>query len=223
MKQWRKDLRDLLDRISQDLEFRNDATLSFEILFSEKDRTAAKLTSLESEVDRIKLERERSSESMTSTSTPTNNSFDSYINQSNRIGDYRSLERNKSMPERCRRCTFLEWKLSESLLELRQMKNIVYETEVNCEKTKTVVDDTHKICAQTKQELADLQTHLMHEKRMKTISKYDGHLIWRIDDFAAKLKDAKENEIVLKSPIFCDRQYGYSLRVSFTYKIIKFN
>lgn len=199
-----------MDRISQDLEFRNDATLSFEVLFSEKDRTAAKLNSLENDVDCLKLEQERLNESMTSTQA---NSLDSSC-QSSRINEYRSLERNKSMPDRCRRCTFLEWKLSESLLELRQMKNIVYETEVRCEKSRTIVLDAQKMCTQTKQELADLQTHLAMEKRMKSILNCEGHMIWRIDRFAAKLTDAKENDVILKSPIFCNIPYGYNLRVS---------
>lgn len=194
-----------MDRISQDLEFRNDATLSFEMLFSEKDRTAAKLSSLESEVENLKLERERLNESMTS--TQTNNSLDSYYRSS------RSLDWNKLMPDRCRRCTFLEWKVSESLVELRQMKNIVYETEVKCEKSRKTIIDAQKMCAQTKQELADLQTHLAAEKNSKTLLNCEGHLLWRIDQFAAKLKDAKENDIILKSPIFCNRQYGYNLRV----------
>lgn len=220
MKHWRKELRDVLDRISQDLEFRNGATLNFELLFSEKDRTSAKLSELKHEIDNLKLERERLNES--TTSTPTNISLDSYY-QSNRGNDYRSLERNRAMPDRCRRCTFLEWKVSESLVELRQMKNIVYETEVKCEKSQTTVIDAQKMCAQTKQELADLQTHLSMEKRMKTILNCEGHLLWRIDHFAAKLQDAKENGIILKSPIFCNRQYGYSLRVSDLSMIQLFN
>ena len=208
--QWRKELRDLLDRISQDLEFRNGATLSFEVLFSEKDRTSIKLDSLEKEIDSLKMERERLNES--TTSTATNNSFDSYY-QSSRMNEYGSLGRNKAMPDRCRRCTFLEWKVSESLVELRQMKNVVYETEVKCEKTRATVIDAQKMCAQTKQKLTDLKTHLAAEKRMKSISNCEGHLIWRIDQFAAKLKDAKENDIVLRSPMFSNRQYGYNLRV----------
>ncbi|XP_055296703.1 TNF receptor-associated factor 5-like [Sitodiplosis mosellana] len=207
VKQWRKELRDLLDRISQDLEFRNGATLSFELLFSEKDRTSVKLNSLEKEIDNLKVKRERTNESTTS-----NNGLDSYY-QSGRSNEYGSLGRNKPTPDRCRRCTFLEWKVSESLVELRQMKNIVYETEVKCEKSRATVIDAQKMCAKTKQELADLQTHLAAEKRMQTISNSEGHLIWRVDHFAAKLKDAKANDIIFKSPIFSNTQYGYSLRL----------
>lgn len=94
------------------------------------------------------------------------------------------------------------------------MKNIVYESEAKCDSSMQIVLDAQKMCAQTKQELADLQTHLAAEKRFRTIENCDGHLIWRIDHYTEKLKDAKENDIVLKSPIFCNKQYGYTLRVS---------
>lgn len=208
VKEWRKELRILLDRFAQDLEFRNDATLNFEILFCEKDKTVSKLNTLECEVDSLKAEQERINDSMTSAAS-THDSFDS-----SHYRTIQSLERAKSVPDRCRRCTFLEWKLSEALVELRQMKNIVYETEVKCEKSKSKVTDAHRMCAQAKQDLADLQTHLSAEKNMQSISNCDGHLIWRIQQFGAKLKEAKETGITLKSPIFCNKPYGYTLRVS---------
>lgn len=104
------------------------------------------------------------------------------------------------------------------------MKNVVYETEGKCEKTRATVIDAQKMCAQTKQELADLKTHLAAEKRMKSILNCEGHLIWRIDQFAAKLKDAKENGIIVRSPMFSNRPYGYNLRVcwSFYFLVIDF-
>lgn len=40
-------------------------------------------------------------------------------------------------------------------------------------------------------------------------------LIWRITDVESKLKRAKENDIVLKSPIFYTHEYGYKIRVKF--------
>lgn len=203
VKEWRKELRQLLDRFHQDLEFRNEATLSFEVLFSERDKTTSKLNSLEVEIDSLKSEQEKLHDSMTS--------------NPNLDADYRvsrSLERARIQIDRCRRCTFLEWKLSESLVELRQMKNIVYESEVKCEKSQQSVRDTQKLCANTQQELADLKAHLAAEKRMRAITNCDGHLIWRIDHFAAKFKDTKDNDTTLRSPMFCNIQYGYTLRVS---------
>lgn len=202
VKEWRRELRNLLDQFHQDLEFRNEATLSFEILFDEKDKTHEKLKSLETDVEKLKLEQEK-------TSKPMSPKTDSSIDSGN--GSILSIASPGSV--RCQRCPFLEWKLSESLLELRQMKNMVYESEVKCESAKEVVLDAQKMCAQTQQELADLQAHLSAEKKFRTIENCEGHLIWRIDRYASKLKDAKENDLVLKSPIFCDKQYGYTLRV----------
>lgn len=193
----------LLDRFHQDLEFRNEATLSFEVLFSERDKTASKLNSLECDIDSLKSEQEKTHNSMTT---------DPNLDADYRVS--RSLERARIQIDRCRRCTFLEWKLSESLVELRQMKNTVYESEVKCEKSQQSVCDIQKLCANTQQQLADLKMHLVTEKRMRAITNCDGHLIWRIDQFAAKFKDAKENDTTLRSPMFCNIQYGYTLRVS---------
>jgi hypothetical protein len=41
-----------------------------------------------------------------------------------------------------------------------------------------------------------------------------GHIVWRISDFEAKMNDAKENNTVLRSPVFYSSQYGYKLRVN---------
>lgn len=40
-----------------------------------------------------------------------------------------------------------------------------------------------------------------------------GRLLWKITDFAVKMKDAKENGVVLKSPAFYTHEYGYKIRV----------
>lgn len=205
MREWRRELRNLLDQFHQDLEFRNEATLRFEILFDEKDKATEKLKSLENDIEKLKLEQEKVCKPM---SPKNDESIDSGT------GSILSMSSPHSSV-RCQRCPFLEWKLSESLLELRQMKNIVYESEVKCESSKKTVLDVQKMCAQTRQELADLRTHLAAEKKFRTIENCDGHLIWRIDHFTSKLKDAKENDITLKSPIFCNKQYGYTLRVFF--------
>lgn len=114
----------------------------------------------------------------------------------------------------CKRCVTLERKLTESLVEVRQMKNIVCETEDKYEKLENISFDVRKICAETKQELTDLDEHLRMEKKIRSFVNCEGHLIWRIADYSAKLKNGKENDIILKSPIFCNEPYGYSLRVS---------
>lgn len=199
MKEWRKEFRQLLDRFSEDLEFRNGATLSFEVLFTEKDKVDSKLHTLKNEIDTLKSERKRLNDSK--------RSMDHLIDQS-------SPEQITMASDRCRRCIFLEWKVSEALVELRQMNNIVHETEVKCAKFEKIAIDTQNLCTETKQELADLKTHLLAERKMMAISNCDGHLIWCISEFSSKLKYAKERNIVINSPIFCNQQYGYTLRVS---------
>ncbi|XP_032522992.2 TNF receptor-associated factor 1 isoform X1 [Danaus plexippus] len=40
----------------------------------------------------------------------------------------------------------------------------------------------------------------------------NGHLIWRIDNFQARMKEAKEKDSVLTSPLFRTSKYGYTLK-----------
>lgn len=195
-----------MDQFHRDLEFRNDVTLNFEILFNDKDKIIAKLKTVENNVEYLKLKQ-------------INRNDDEIVEKSNRYSNpEKLLVRYDSLPTpaQCKRCNILEGKLSESLLELRQMKNIVCETEDKCDKLEKIVVEVRKQSAQTKQELADLKEHLRMEKKLRIITNYNGHLIWRMDQFAAKLKDAKENDVQLKSPIFCNQQYGYNLRVRFS-------
>lgn len=165
----------------------------------------AKIATVEREIEKMKFDHERANNAMTSIN---DNSLDSGT------GSLRS-----SSSVRCQRCPFLEWKLTEALVEIRQMKNTVYETEVKCEKMQQFVDDAQTMCAQTKQELADLQVQLAAEKQISTMVNYKGHLIWRIDNFANKLKNAKQYDITLKSPLFSNKRYGYTLRVRSPYFI----
>lgn len=99
-------------------------------------------------------------------------------------------------------------------LEVKQMKHIVTGTEDKCDALEKIVLEARKTGAETRQELSDLETHLKYQNKLMGINNFKGHLIWRIDSFSTKLKNAKENDIVLKSPVFCNRQYGYTLRVS---------
>lgn len=110
--------------------------------------------------------------------------------------------------------TLADEKLATLSLEVKQMKNIVCETEDKCDKLENIVVDARKSGSKTKQELRDLNSHLKFQRKMTAIADSGGHLIWRIDQFASKLKDAKENGVLIKSPMFCDKPYGYTLRVN---------
>lgn len=183
VKEWRKELRHLLDEFHRDLEFRNDVTLNMEVLFNDKERLAGRIIAIETDFQRLQL------------AQPS-------------VGD--SRDRNS---DACKRCAVLERKLAEAVLELRQMKNIVCESEDKCDRMDRIVVENRKKCAQMKQQVSDINIHLLMEKKLRVITNFSGHLIWCVDRFAEKMVDAKENDVILKSPIFSNRQYGYNLRV----------
>lgn len=45
------------------------------------------------------------------------------------------------------------------------------------------------------------------------LNKFLGYLLWKITDFSMKMENCKENNTVLKSPIFMSHPYGYKIRV----------
>ncbi|KAM3956337.1 TNF-receptor-associated factor-like [Aphomia sociella] len=59
-------------------------------------------------------------------------------------------------------------------------------------------------------ELADFQTRVSFDKY--ETSSDNGHYIWRIDNFLARMKDAKENGTVLTSSHFRTSKFGYTLK-----------
>lgn len=187
VKEWRKELRNLLDQFHRDLEFRNDVTANFDVVFSNHHATQSRLKSVETVIEEINT---KNKENVTTKKQGFNTRTD-----------------------QCERCIVLERKVSEVLVEIRQMKNIVCETEDKYDKIENVSSDVRKICAETKQELTDFVGHLKMEKKLKSFVNCEGHLIWRIDGYTARLKNAKENDIIIRSPIFCDQLYGYSLRM----------
>lgn len=97
--------------------------------------------------------------------------------------------------------------------EVKSMKNIVCNTEDKCDKLGKVVEEADRTIHGTKQALADLEVHLLYQNKLLGIHNTRGHLIWRIDDYSGKLLDAKEHETCLQSPMFCNKQYGYTLRL----------
>ncbi|CAH0664641.1 unnamed protein product [Chilo suppressalis] len=59
-------------------------------------------------------------------------------------------------------------------------------------------------------ELADFQARVSFQAN--EIGSDDGHLIWRIDNFTSRMKEAKDNDTVLSSPLFRTSKYGYTLK-----------
>lgn len=197
VKEWRKELSRLLDHIHEDFEFRNNVTANIETLFSDNQISVSKITALELDVDKLWQSR-----------TCDNNKTTQ--NQS-RVDEFSS----EILPELHRHPSEWEVKMASLTLEVKQMKHIVCETEDKCERMERALRDARKSNAKTKQELRDLEIHLKVQKKMTAIINVDGNLIWRIDQFTSKLQDAKETDTFIKSPLFCNKQYGYTLRVSY--------
>ncbi|KAJ0172471.1 hypothetical protein K1T71_011610 [Dendrolimus kikuchii] len=59
-------------------------------------------------------------------------------------------------------------------------------------------------------ELADFQSRVNFDNQ--ETGSDNGHFIWRISNFAARMKDSKENDTVLSSPLFRTSKYGYTLK-----------
>ncbi|XP_055913416.1 TNF receptor-associated factor 3 [Eupeodes corollae] len=97
--------------------------------------------------------------------------------------------------------------------EIKNMKHIVCETEDKCEKLEKLVKDVDKALHHTLQSLSDLEVNLMSQYKMYSIQNFKGHLLWRISDFQKKFDEAKQHDTVLQSAIFCNKSYGYTLRV----------
>lgn len=99
-------------------------------------------------------------------------------------------------------------------LEVKSLTHIIHETEDKCDKFEKLLNEYTFRVAETQQKLDDLEVHLKYQNRLMGITNTRGHLIWRIDRYTERLKDAKNNDVVLRSPLFCNRHYGYTLRVS---------
>lgn len=96
---------------------------------------------------------------------------------------------------------------------VKQLLNTVNEIEDNSDKVEKQVEVYKELVYETKQHLSDLEEHLRIQRQFNMITNIRGHLIWRINNFSRKLNDAKESEIPLKSPLFSNKHYGYSLRL----------
>lgn len=112
-----------------------------------------------------------------------------------------------SLPELTTKLTTLDF-------EMKSLKHIANTAEEKCDALECTVIESRKTTAQTRQLLADLEEHLRLQRTLAAIQSVNGHLVWRIAGFAEQLREAKENEVTLQSPLFCNRPYGYTMRVS---------
>ncbi|XP_021694985.1 TNF receptor-associated factor 4 [Aedes aegypti] len=97
--------------------------------------------------------------------------------------------------------------------ELKGVLNTVNETEDVSEKIQKSLEKYRRETYYTKQSLDDLQVHLQHQEKLVVIQNTEGHLIWRIDQFEKRFEESQQSEFMLKSPLFSNRQFGYTLRM----------
>ncbi|XP_053681660.1 TNF receptor-associated factor 5 [Sabethes cyaneus] len=97
--------------------------------------------------------------------------------------------------------------------ELKGALNMAHETEDSSERIQKTLDKYRRETYYTKQCLDDLQVHLQHQEKLLVLQNTDGHLIWRIDQFERRFKESQENEVMLKSPLFSNKPFGYTLRL----------
>lgn len=202
-----------MDFIENELQFREGIQQNLDMLIADQKLMASKIELVEREIERFRHRKSLESPpkgdaEMNENEIPRIRRPASTIEQNLLINELRARVPAYS-PE-----NILATKLANITLEVKQMQNVVNETEEKCERLEKIVLETRKCAAETRQELQDLEIHLKNQRKFAGIHNIKGHLIWRIDNFAAKLKEAKENEVILKSPVFCNKQYGYTLRVN---------
>lgn len=180
---WRSQLNTRLNRSDSSAGIDDNIRAHVDVLLSDNRITAKKVVRLEADVSRL----------------------NDQLKNSN-TKPQQSLESKQSLIE-------LSAKIARIDFEVKGMKAIVTETEDKCDKVEKSVAEWKREAAQTRQSLADLEAHLKCQQRMEAIANTRGHLIWRITDYKAKLLDAMENDTTLKSPLFCNRIYGYTLRL----------
>ncbi|KAH8287608.1 hypothetical protein KR054_010751 [Drosophila jambulina] len=90
--------------------------------------------------------------------------------------------------------------------EVKNVKNIVCETEERCDKLDRALH-------QTMQNLSDLENQLAMQQRIASVQNIRGHLIWRIKDYSKKLDEAKQYDTILHSAMFSNKAFGYALRL----------
>lgn len=193
------------------MQFREGIQQNLDMLIADQKLMASKIEFVERELERL---RQRNSVNLPKDETATNGNEIPRIRRPVSTHEQTMLinEIRAKVPSYSTENTMAR-KLANITLEVKQMQNIVNETEEKCEKLEKIVVEAKQVAAETRQELKDLQIHLRNQRKFAGIQNIKGHLIWRIDNFAIKLKEAKENEVILKSPLFCNKQYGYTLRV----------
>lgn len=98
--------------------------------------------------------------------------------------------------------------------ELQSLKHICTGAEDKCDRIGGQVHEVRQLAGRTAQLVAERADQERVQRQLAAIESVDGHLVWRIGDFAQKWQSAKEGVVTeLHSPLFSDRRYGYTLRL----------
>lgn len=96
---------------------------------------------------------------------------------------------------------------------VKQFINTINEIEDKSDKLNKQIEFYKDLVYETKQDLANLTEHLRVQRQFNLIGNIRGHLLWKIENYSKKLADAIESEVPLKSPLFSNKHYGYTLRL----------
>lgn len=96
---------------------------------------------------------------------------------------------------------------------VKQFINTIHEIEDKSDKLNKQIEIYKDLVYETKQDLLNLKEHLRVQRQFNLIGNIRGHLIWKIENYSKKLADAIESEVPLKSPLFSNKHYGYTLRL----------
>uniref|UniRef100_A0A7G3B0F0 Putative tnf receptor-associated factor 3 isoform x1 n=1 Tax=Lutzomyia longipalpis TaxID=7200 RepID=A0A7G3B0F0_LUTLO len=224
MDEWRMEMGIHLDRVKSD-EIQDDNWRGhLELLEAHNAEQSRKIALLEDEIEALRLEVKDNQMEVQQENFMTNEKFgaiDLILDDQHKTLAKAQDEMNKSLSSlktdaASKEATMAALTAKQANLdfELKNMKHIVHETEDKCDKFDKVSAETKAVSNQTRQEMNDLEVHLTYQKKLFAIHNTRGHLIWKINDYAAKLTQAKETQsLPIRSPIFSNKQYGYTLRL----------
>uniref|UniRef100_A0A1B0D0T4 MATH domain-containing protein n=1 Tax=Phlebotomus papatasi TaxID=29031 RepID=A0A1B0D0T4_PHLPP len=204
MDEWRMEMGLRLDGVQNDVIQEDNWRGHLELLEAQNVEQARKIVQLEDELESLRLEVKDDHTELKQANFMTNEKFgaiDLILEDQHKLLNSAKSEMNKTLntlkaetSSSANNITDLAAKHAKLDFELKNMKHIVHETEDKCDKFEKVSADTKTVANQTRQEMNDLEVHLTYQKKLFAIHNTRGHLIWKIDDYAAKLTQAKETQ-----------------------------
>ncbi|XP_050075026.1 TNF receptor-associated factor 3 [Anopheles maculipalpis] len=98
-------------------------------------------------------------------------------------------------------------------VEVKDTQAQMFEYEERIQLLEKLVERYRRETYHTKQRSDELQQNLLLANARNNLASENGRVIWRIDNFAQKLKESSELETMIKGPIFTNQPYGYMLQM----------